>query len=93
MTTENQTARPPRTERRRLSINITPVERAGRVILGAPAIIAAILLLPAAGSAGAVILEVLLAAVGFDLVVTGALGHCPLYQKLGFVPSSLRSRP
>ena len=49
MTTENQTARPPRTERRRLSINITPVERAGRVILGAAAIIAAILLLTGAG--------------------------------------------
>lgn len=27
---------------------------------------------------------------GADLAVTGALGHCPLYQKIGFVPPSLR---
>jgi predicted phage tail protein len=93
MTTANHVVRPPRTERRRLSVNITPVERAGRIVLGAAAIIAAIVLLIGAGSAVVVILEVLLAAAGLDLVVTGALGHCPLYQKLGFVPSSMRSQP
>lgn len=27
-----------------------------------------------------------------DLVVTGALGHCPLYAKLGHVPASLKGR-
>jgi hypothetical protein len=27
-----------------------------------------------------------------DLAITGALGHCPLYNKLGYVPKSLRSR-
>ena len=75
---------------RRLSVNITPTERAGRILVGAAATIAAIVLLTVAGSALAVVLEVLLAAAGIDLVVTGALGHCPLYQKLGFVPSSLR---
>jgi Protein of unknown function (DUF2892) len=31
-----------------------------------------------------------LALAGLDLVVTGALGHCPLYHKLGRVPQSLR---
>ncbi|QGG94124.1 YgaP family membrane protein [Actinomarinicola tropica] len=73
---------------RRFSINITPAERAGRVILGAAAAIAGIVLLTSAGSA--VVLEILLVAAGLDLVVTGALGHCPLYQKLGYTPASLR---
>lgn len=78
----------PRT--RRLSVNITPVERAGRVVLGAVAAVAGALLLVSAGSGLAVVLELLLIAAGLDLVVTGALGHCPLYQRLGHVPASLR---
>ena len=77
--------------RRRLTVNITPAERAGRIIVGAIAAIAAVVLLTSAGSILAVALEVLLGAAGVDLVVTGALGHCPLYQKLGHVPRSLRS--
>lgn len=76
--------------RRRLSVNITPVERFGRVVMGVAAIVAAAVLLTSAGSVVAVVLELLLAAAGLDLAVTGALGHCPLYQKLGFVPQSLR---
>jgi hypothetical protein len=76
--------------RTRLAVNITPIERAGRIILGVAAIVAAVILLTSAGSALAVVLEVLLGLAGLDLAVTGALGHCPLYQKLGFVPRSLR---
>ena len=76
----------------RFSVNITPAERAGRIVLGAAAVVAAIVLLTSAASWVAVTLEVLLAAAGLDLFVTGALGHCPLYQKLGHVPQSLRSR-
>ena len=76
---------------RRLSVNITPVERAGRILLGAAAAIFGIVLLTSAGSALAVVLEVLLVAAGLDLVITGALGHCPLYQKLGYTPKSLAS--
>ena len=38
----------------------------------------------------AAVLEVLLIAAGLDLVITGMLGHCPLYQRLGHVPESLR---
>ncbi|WP_306670117.1 YgaP-like transmembrane domain [Rhodococcus opacus] len=33
---------------------------------------------------------VLLIAAGPDLVVTGSTGHCPLYQRLGHVPASLK---
>ena len=76
--------------RRRLAVNITPVERGGRIAIGLAAIIVAVMLLFSAGSALAVVLEVLLIAAGLDLVVTGALGHCPLYQRLGHVPRSLR---
>lgn len=75
---------------RRPTINITPIERAGRVLLGAFAAIAGAFLLASAGSVLAVILEVLLIAAGLDLIVTGALGHCPLYHKLGYAPTSLR---
>jgi hypothetical protein len=79
------------TPRRRLNVNITRAERAGRILIGAAATIVAVVLLTAAGSVLAVVLEVLLAAAGLDIGVTGALGHCPLYQKLGYVPRSTRS--
>ena len=73
------------------AINITPVERLGRIVVGLAAIIAGIVLLTGAGPALAVVLEALLVAAGLDLAVTGALGHCPLYAKLGYLPKSLRS--
>lgn len=72
------------------AVNITPAERAGRIVVGLAAIIAGIALLTGAGPVLAVALEALLIAAGLDLAVTGALGHCPLYQKLGHQPKSLR---
>ena len=72
------------------TVNITPAERAGRIAAGLAAIIAGVVLLASAGSALAVVLEVLLVAAGLDLAVTGALGHCPLYARLGYLPKSLR---
>ena len=75
---------------RRLSVNITPNERVGRVAVGVATTAAGVLLLASAGSVLAVTLEVLLVLAGLDLVVTGALGHCPLYSKLGHVPPSLK---
>jgi hypothetical protein len=75
---------------KRLSINITPRERAGRIFLGLAGLIVGAVLLASAGGVLAVTLEVLLVLAGLDLIVTGALGHCPLYNKLGHVPTSLR---
>ena len=75
---------------RRPEINITPLERGGRVVLGAAAAMGGGLLLASASSALAVVLLALLVLAGLDLVVTGALGHCPLYAKLGHVPRSVR---
>jgi hypothetical protein len=71
-------------------VNITPTERAGRIILGGGAAIAGGALLASASGALAVVLLLLLVLAGLDLVVTGALGHCPLYAKLGHVPTSLK---
>jgi hypothetical protein len=71
------------------TVNITPDERLGRIAIGLAAVIAGAVLLATAGSALAIVLEALLIAVGLDLAVTGALGHCPLYAKLGYLPRSL----
>ena len=72
------------------AVNITPIERAGRIILGLLCMVAGVLLLTGAASLVAIVLEILLVLAGLDLFVTGALGHCPLYQRLGYVPRSLR---
>ena len=71
------------------SVNITPPERLGRIALGLFGAVVGVILLASAGSAVAIILEILLVLAGLDLVITGALGHCPLYQKLGYSPASL----
>jgi hypothetical protein len=84
---------PPKTHRRRLqrpSVNLTGVERVGRMLIGVAGIVLGIALLMPPGATLAVILEVLLVLAGVDLLVTGALGHCPLYHKLGYAPPSLR---
>ena len=75
---------------RRPVINITPMERLGRIFLGLVGAAIGILLLGSAGSTALVVLEVLLVLAGLDLIVTGALGHCPLYRGLGYTPRSLR---
>jgi hypothetical protein len=78
------------TPHRRWSVNITPFERFGRIVMGALGVVTGVISIVAAGSTLAVVLDGLLILAGLDLVVTGALGHCPLYQKLGYVPLSLR---
>ena len=75
---------------RRLTVNISPAERIARVAMGLLGVVGGVLLLAAAGSAVATALEILLVLAGLDLLVTGAIGHCPLYQKLGHTPKSLR---
>ena len=75
---------------RRPEITITRLERGGRIVPGAAAAITGVLMLTSASGALAVVLLALLALAGLDLVVTGALRHCPLYAKLGHVPRSSR---
>jgi hypothetical protein len=73
-------------------INITPAERTARVLAGTAAAVAGGWLL-AAGEVGwlAGTGAVLLVLAGLDLVVTGAVGYCPLYARLGYVPPRLRT--
>jgi hypothetical protein len=75
---------------KRPEINLTTRERAARIAFGAAAAITGLALVASASGALAVVLVALLVLAGLDLVVTGALGHCPLYAKLGHVPRSLR---
>ena len=78
---------------RRPEINITPVERVSRIAVGAAVAIAGVILLASGAGPLAIVLEALLVLAGLDLVVTGALGHCPLYHRLGYLPPSLRRAP
>ena len=71
-------------------INITPTERVARVVAGIAGTVAGLVLLASTGGLIAIVLEVLLVLAGLDLVVTGALGFCPLYKRLGYIPASLR---
>ncbi|EON22089.1 MULTISPECIES: YgaP family membrane protein [Nocardioides] len=73
-------------------VNITPAERIARIVVGGFAAVAGVALLTSASGALVVVLELLLVLAGLDLVVTGALGHCPLYARLGHVPTSLKER-
>ena len=70
-------------------VNISAGERFGRVVLGTVAIVAGVVLLISATSVVIATLEVLLIASGLDLAITGTIGHCPLYRRLGHVPKSL----
>jgi hypothetical protein len=72
------------------TVNITPAERTGRIVIGLAAVVAGVVFLAGAGSVFGIVLEALLIAAGLDLAITGALGHCPLYAKLGYLPRSLR---
>lgn len=74
----------------RPTVNITPGERILRVVLGTIGALTGALLLSQGGGAVTVFFEVLLMLAGLDLVVTGVLGHCPLYKRLGYVPRLLR---
>ena len=76
----------------RWSTNITPTERAARIVVGCLAALAGLVLLTGTTSTLAVTLEVLTIVAGLDLVITGALGHCPLCARLGHVPASLKGR-
>ena len=74
---------------KRPEINITPIERAGRIVVGVVGAVGGLVLLGSAGGAFVAVLDVLLVLAGLDLLVTGALGHCPLYKRLGHTPASL----
>lgn len=71
-------------------VNITPLERVGRIVVGSIGAIGGFALLASSSGVLAAVFAILIALAGLDLVITGALGHCPLYRRLGHVPPSLR---
>lgn len=79
------------TMRRRLVVNIIPQERVARIVVGLLGVVGAVVVLAGSPAAVGAVLAVLLGLAGVDLMVTGALGHCPLYARLGHGPVSLRS--
>lgn len=75
---------------KRPTVNITPLERAGRVGIGLVVVVGGTLLLASTGWFEPVILLALLVLAGLGSIVTGAVGHCPLYARLHHTPSSSR---
>jgi uncharacterized membrane protein HdeD (DUF308 family) len=73
-----------------LAVNIGPQERVARIVVGLVGVVVGIVVLTGSPGAVVAVLAVLLGVAGLDLVVTGALGHCPLYARLGHVPASVR---
>ena len=61
------------------TINVTTTVRVARILAGALGAVGGVLLLVRADSAIALAIGTVLVAAGFDLLVSGALGHCPLY--------------
>lgn len=79
-------------QNRKREVNITPIERLGRILVGFAGVVGGIILLVGSPTLLTGTLEVLLVVAGLDLVVTGATGHCPLYAKLGHTPTSLKKK-
>ena len=73
-----------------LAVNIGPQERVARIVVGLVGVVVGFVVLTGSPGAVVAVLAVLLGVAGLDLVVTGALGHCPLYARLGHVPASVR---
>lgn len=75
---------------KRPTVNISPAERAGRILVGIVGTAGGLILLGSASSVGVAVLEVLLVLAGLDMIVTGVTGHCPLYARLGRRPEFLK---
>lgn len=63
---------------KRWEVNITPIERVGRILIGIAGIVGGVLLLAGTPTLLTGFLEVLLVLAGLDMLVTGASGHALL---------------
>ena len=70
-----------------LAVNIGPQERVARIVVGLVGVVVGIVVLTGSPGAVVAVLAALLGVAGLDLAVTGVLGHCPLYARLGHVPA------
>lgn len=76
-----------------MSKNLATWERWLRVLLGSALIVAAVAVLRGGDTFALRAVALALAAIGLDFVVTGALGFCPLYHKLGRRGVPHRAKP
>ncbi|MDT2006955.1 DUF2892 domain-containing protein [Rhodococcus opacus] len=74
----------------RWSVDVTPAEPIARILVGAAGVVGGVLVAAGGASVRVGCWRRLLILAGLDLVVTGATGHRPLYQRLGHVPASLK---
>ena len=75
---------------KRRTVNITPLERTIRILVGTGLVLAALAVVSGGITVISVVGALLLAGAGLDLLITGLTGFCPLYARLGYVPPSLR---
>ena len=66
-----------------MTTNLAAWERLARVVLGAGLILGGIALFGASAVLGVKFVAAALALLGADFAITGAIGFCPLYARLG----------
>jgi hypothetical protein len=64
--------------------NLGPLDRALRVAIGGSLALVGVTLLFRGGTPVWLLLDLALAALGTDLLVSGIRGYCPLYKRLGW---------
>lgn len=74
-----------------MTINIATWERVLRVILGGLVAVVGVLVARETDIFGYQVLAIAAVLIGLDFVLTGAIGYCPLYHKLG--RGTARQRP
>ncbi len=72
------------------TVNVTPPERVGRGYIGFLSAGLGGGFLSDAGSVVVIGAEVMMILAGTYFVLTGMLGRCPIYRRLGHVPASLK---
>ena len=73
-----------------MTVNLAWWERVLRVVLGGIVALGAVIVARGTDVFGYQALAVAAALIGLDFVVTGAIGFCPLYHKLGRRPLTRR---
>lgn len=71
---------------KRRTVNVPAVECTIRVIVGTGMALSALALVSVGVTFQSVVGGLLLAGVGLYLVITGLIGYCPIYSKLGYGP-------
>ena len=74
-----------------MTTNIAGWERVLRVLLGASLLLAGVVGFGGSEALAYRAIATVVALLGLDFIVTGAIGFCPLYYKLGWSTASKRS--